>query len=113
MYLGYERLSHSTDQGAQEEKVMEETVYDLMEKLCPNIHQLNHYMPDALLPPKVACTYIGVSLSTLHRWRREGLGPRYILFYTKYYYEVRELHRWGPNASRLVDEQRIVPYIYR
>lgn len=47
------------------------------------------------LPPKKAAEYLRVAEETLYKWRRRGLGPRYVRRVGRVYYDIQDLAEWN------------------
>lgn len=51
------------------------------------------------LNPAQAAAYLGLSPSTLSRWRVQGLGPRYRKFGSTVHYALCDLDRYADQAA--------------
>ena len=51
-----------------------------------------------------AAAYLGLSSSTLNRWRVEGRGPRYRKFGSKVAYSVTDLNDYAAEATVIRQE---------
>lgn len=49
------------------------------------------------LKEKDAAKYIGVSHSTLRRWRQKGIGPKHYRLGRPYFYTIAAIEEWMKN----------------
>lgn len=56
----------------------------------------NFFIPqnDRCLKPSEAAEYLGLSPTTLKRYRADGLGPKYLIFETRIRYRLSDLKNW-------------------
>ena len=55
--------------------------------------------PSPFLNPAMAAHYLGLSPSTLSRWRVQGLGPRYRKFGSTVHYAICDLDQYADQAA--------------
>jgi excisionase family DNA binding protein len=57
-------------------------------------------MPSMYVSEKEAAAYLGVSLSTIRRWRRKGIGPRFFRLERILRYSLEALERFTAEHTK-------------
>lgn len=71
------------------------SISEQLEALMARLDDLASSMPTrAALPTTEAAAYIGFGVSTMRRWRAEGIGPLYVQHGSSIVYRVQDLDDW-------------------
>jgi predicted DNA-binding transcriptional regulator AlpA len=52
------------------------------------------YSADGVLTPTQLASRLGMSIQTIHRWRKEGKGPVWFKLGWSVFYKLDEVERW-------------------
>lgn len=70
-------------------------ISEQLEAIMARLDQQSASAPaKAALPPAEAAEYIGFGVSTMRRWRAEGVGPNYVKHGSSIVYRVKDLDDW-------------------
>ena len=71
------------------------SISEQLEAIMARLDQIAIAVPDrAALPTTEAAAYIGFGVSTMRRWRAEGIGPVYVQHGSSIVYRVKDLDDW-------------------
>lgn len=71
------------------------SISEQLEVIMARLDQIATAGPNrAALPTTEAAEYIGFGVSTMRRWRAEGIGPLYVQHGSSIVYRVRDLDDW-------------------
>ena len=71
------------------------SISEQLEAIMARLDDLASSVPTrAALPPAEAAEYIGFGVSTMRRWRAEGIGPLYVQHGSSIVYRVKDLDDW-------------------
>lgn len=71
------------------------SISEQLEVIMARLDDLASSIPTrAALPPAEAAEHIGFGVSTMRRWRAEGIGPLYVQHGSSIVYRVKDLDDW-------------------
>lgn len=71
------------------------SISEQLEAIMARLDRIATAVPDrAALPTADAAAYIGFGVSTMRRWRAEGIGPLYVQHGSSIVYRVQDLDDW-------------------
>ncbi len=59
---------------------------------------------------KEAADYLGLSASTLNKWRVTGKGPKFVKLGRVVAYRLSDLHEWLERQAKRSTSQEVVPW---
>lgn len=70
-------------------------ISEQLEEIKTRLDQQASAVPaKAAMPATEAAEYIGFGVSTMRRWRAEGVGPNYVKHGSSIVYRVKDLDAW-------------------